>query len=167
MSAIPDPKPQDLRVLRAFLQSEIDASPDNALMGSDADTWGDPSLPNERGVDLLVLRPRPTEDMFTTFFADTCMRYLYQNIWCPFMLACFHKKCQGAIIRETILLRFTSLCTTAMASLLPVASIAVLYAVHAMTSRLFLVAGFTLLFSVAVSILTTATKSEVFAATAA
>ena len=167
MSAIPDPKPQDLRSLRAFLQSQIDHCPQEALVGSDADTWGDPSLPNQRGIDLLVLRPRPAEDMFTNFFADTCMRYIYQKIWCPFMLACFHKKCEVAIIRDTTLLRFTSLCTTAMASLLPVASIAVLYAVHAMTSRLFLVAGFTLLFSVAVSILTTATKSEVFAATAA
>ena len=136
-------------------------------MGCDAETWGDPSLLNERGVDLLTLRSRPQQDLFTNFFADTCMRYLYQKIWCPLMLACFHKRCDVAVIRETHLVHFTSMCTTAIASLLPVASIAVLYGVHTMTGRLFLIATFTLLFSVAVSILTTATKSEVFAATAA
>src|SRR5690242_5913223 len=113
MSAVPDPKPQDLRSLRAFLQSQIDTCPQEALMGGDADTWGDPSMPSQRGIDLLVLRPRPQEDMFTNFFADTCMRYLYQKVWCPIMLACFHKKCGVAIVQDTHLLRFTSMCTTA------------------------------------------------------
>jgi len=167
ISAVPDPKSQDLRYLRTFLQSQIDTCPQKALVGCDAETWGDPSLLNERGVDLLALRSRPHQDIFTSFFADTCMRYLYQKIWCPLMLACFHRKCDVAIIRETHLVHFTSICTTAVASILPIASIAILYCVHAMTKRIFLVAAFTLLFSVAVSILTTGTKSEVFAATAA
>jgi hypothetical protein len=61
----------------------------------------------------------------------------------------------------------TTILSTILASILPIASIAVLYMVDSMPKRLGIVAAFTVAFSLALALLTTATRSENFAATAA
>jgi hypothetical protein len=57
--------------------------------------------------------------------------------------------------------------STFLASLLPVLSIVILYLVESMPERLAIVAVFTSAFSVALALVTTATRVENFAATAA
>jgi len=54
-----------------------------------------------------------------------------------------------------------------IASLLPVAGIAVLYAIQTMPGRLGAIAGFTALFSFSLSIITSASVQHIFSATAA
>jgi hypothetical protein len=69
--------------------------------------------------------------------------------------------------RESALKTFTGIFATTLSSLLPVASIVVLYVVHSMPARLGIIAGFTTGFSLIVGMITSATRSENFAATAA
>lgn len=57
--------------------------------------------------------------------------------------------------------------STIVASLFPVASIAVLYAIHSMPGRLGAIAVFTALFSFALSVMTSASTKDIFSATAA
>lgn len=56
---------------------------------------------------------------------------------------------------------------TLLSSLLPVVSIVVLYLVHSMPARLGIIAAFTAGFSVVLSIITSASRIDNFAATAA
>jgi zinc transporter ZupT len=69
--------------------------------------------------------------------------------------------------RESALKAFTGIFATTLSSLLPIVSIVVLYVVHSMPARLGIIAGFTAGFSLIVSIIMSATRSENFAATAA
>jgi hypothetical protein len=69
--------------------------------------------------------------------------------------------------RESAMKTFTGIFATTLSSLLPVASIVVLWVVHSMPARLGIIAGFTTAFSLVVSMITSATRSENFAATAA
>lgn len=68
---------------------------------------------------------------------------------------------------EKLLETITSVLSTILSSLLPVVSIVVLYLVQSMPARLGIIATFTAGFSVVLSIITSATRSENFAATAA
>ncbi len=57
--------------------------------------------------------------------------------------------------------------STSVASLLPVAGIAILYAIQSMPARLGAIAGFTALFSFSLSFITSASSKDIFSATAA
>jgi len=57
--------------------------------------------------------------------------------------------------------------TATLACVLPVASIALLYAVESMSKRLGIIAALTALFSVCLALMTSAGMADIFAATAA
>lgn len=71
------------------------------------------------------------------------------------------------IVHGSTIYTFTSIVATMLSSLLPIVSIVVLYLVHSTPARLGIIAGFTALFSIAVSLVTSAARVENFAATAA
>jgi hypothetical protein len=71
------------------------------------------------------------------------------------------------VIHEKTVHSFTAMIATMLSSLLPIVSIVVLYFVHSSPSRLGIIAGFTAVFSLAISLVTNATRVENFAATAA
>lgn len=69
--------------------------------------------------------------------------------------------------RDEGVFRVLKILSTLVASLLPVAGIAVLYAIQNMPARLGTIAIFTALFSFSLSIITSASTKDIFSATAA
>jgi hypothetical protein len=130
-----------------------------ALEGLDRNVWKD-------GKDLLVVTP-------DTLVGDSFTRFLRK----PLTVLC-HKLWGGRrvptdvegnihVYEEKIVMRAADMVGTAIASLLPVLAVVVLYCVREMPTRLGMVALFTLLFSLALMATTKAKRIEIFAATAA
>lgn len=63
--------------------------------------------------------------------------------------------------------RITAVVSTVLASLLPIASIVVLYLISDMTTRLVVIGIFTAVFSLGLGLLTRGQMAEIFSATAA
>ena len=70
-------------------------------------------------------------------------------------------------VSDSKLLRTADLITTVISSVLPIASVIILYFVHSKLARLGVVAGFTALFSLTLGTMTASRRVEIFAATAA
>jgi len=68
---------------------------------------------------------------------------------------------------DSSLLQLTFLITSLLASLLPIASISILYCINSMSARLGTIAAFNIVLSLCLSAFTTANRSEAFAITAA
>jgi hypothetical protein len=68
---------------------------------------------------------------------------------------------------ESSLQTILSILATVMASLLPISSVVALYVVQSNNVRLGMIAGFSACFSLALAVMTSAKRIEVFAATAA
>jgi len=162
--ALPPPNACDLSYLRAWLQKSINDDPTTALNGWDSSSWD----ADGGGGDLLALHPRPDSDPFSTWVLERGVGCLYR-LWCRLPLPLRCRRCPGdkLALCDSSILRVTTLFATALASLLPVGSIAVLYAVTSMKARLGLVAVFTFLSAVALRACTTAGRGEVFGITAA
>lgn len=135
-----------------------------ALDGVDAEVWGTIKKPKGYESDIIALLPRPKEDMFSNLIMGKGMEK-----WFKWRLDRFRKPSVNGLIEyeESTLLRLTSLVSTALASLLPIASIVVLYSVHSMKARLGIIAAFNVLISLCLAIFTTAKRTDIFAVVAA
>jgi hypothetical protein len=164
IASLPNPNQCDLSYLRKWLQKCIDENPRQALDGLDCEAWDGSSPAQNSGIgDLFVVGARPKEDPFSTWIVEKVICGLYQAI----CRRCRHTNPDGLTINDAYILRSTSFLTTAVASLLPVGSIVVLYWVQPMKIRLVLVACFTFSFALALACFATVKRSEVFATTAA
>lgn len=151
--------------IRRYLASDEIGEP-YPLTGDDSDTWGTFPEPKTQADDLIALKPRRDEDGFSNWITN-------KGIVKFFALggARFGKpsaKHGGRVsFEDTALLRITYSITSVLASLLPIASIAVLYVVQSMKVRLVLIAVFNVVVTVCLTAFTTATRTEVFAVAAA
>ncbi|TVY41918.1 hypothetical protein LOCC1_G006053 [Lachnellula occidentalis] len=130
-----------------------------ALEGLDRNVWKD-------GKDLLVVPPDTlVGDSFTRILRKP-LTTLYHKVWGRRR---GRTDVEGGICvyREKIVIRSADMIGTAVASLLPVLAVVALYCVREMLTRLGMVALFTVLFSMALVVTTSAKRMEVFAATAA
>lgn len=120
-----------------------------ALVGEDATTWGSVGNPNGHSPDLVALRPRRSEDIFSRWAAK--------------------KAATAGVfgIMDSTVFRVTEWITSMLASLLLIASIVLLYVVQPMKARLGIIAGFSLLVPTCLITFARAKRSEVFAITAA
>ncbi|KAF2488939.1 hypothetical protein BU16DRAFT_531983 [Lophium mytilinum] len=161
--SMPEPSKWDLNDIQHYLATD-EMGPLN-LIGDDACTWGSIADRKSHSPDLVALRPRHKEDWFSNFLTKKVTMWLFR---CG--LARFKKPSRvlGVVgYKDSTVFRITYCIATLVASLLPVASIAVLYYVQAMKARLAIIAAFCLIISCSLSVFTTATRSEVFTATAA
>ncbi|KAF2641830.1 hypothetical protein P280DRAFT_468343 [Massarina eburnea CBS 473.64] len=161
--SLPEPDREDLHDLQKFLQMR-EMGP-LALNGDDASIWGSVTTPDTHRPDLVALRSRSSNDPFSGWITTKLVQYFAQ-CWC----ARFKKRSRlhGQIeFRDDLILRITMWITTLFASLLPVASIAVLYSVHSVSYRLWIIAAFNLLISICLGVLTSAKRAEIFAVSAA
>lgn len=166
IAALSDPKRIDLEYIQDRLWHSTRAGPAIALKGWDSKVWGDPEHPEADVGDLMVIRSRAEEDPFTTWVAETLLSWVYREVW----LRIVGRKVASEgmpLVDNAIILKATSIFTATVASLLPVASVVVLYCVQTMKIRLGLIATFTALFALSILLFTSAKKSDVFAATAA
>lgn len=158
-----EPNKSDRDYMQRFLMTKGMGS--LALVGDDAMTWGSMRDPKGYAVDLVALRPRRDEDPFTKWFAESTVNSLFR-------LGCDRFKRPSRVhgvvgLEDSTVFRVSSWITSIIASLIPIASIIVLYSVGSMKARLGIIAGFNLLISTCLSVFTSAKRSEVFAVTAA
>jgi hypothetical protein len=157
------PRRCDVSILAANLD---DPKLSDYLLGLDSSVYKNENLAN----DLRSATPIQDFDVLTKSLIKLFLR--------PYNNAIGHRKAARAnnsvnvdadlyhYDDEHLMLPVTAL-STVLASLLPVAVIAVLYVVHPMPARLGLIAAFTAIFSIGVAVLTEARRADVFAATAA
>jgi hypothetical protein len=138
-----------------------------ALQGRAGTIWG--SVDKRKGAqpDLVTSRPRPRKDK-VTIWATKQAAYLILRI--RYGISGALSRTHGAIGYdehfETVY-RIIYMFMVIIASLIPIASIAILYYVRSMEARLAIIAAFDVLVSVCLMSLAEARWVEVFAITAA
>jgi hypothetical protein len=152
----------DISDLQKYL--ETDEMGPFALVGKDCTTWGTTSEPNHRAADLISLMPHQKQDSFSKWFVEKAMRIFFA---CGGHLRRKPDKVSGIVsYKGTNLLRLTYYITSALASLLPVLSITILWLVKSMPARLGIIAAFNVLITMCLNSFTMASRAEVFAVTA-
>jgi hypothetical protein len=138
----------------------------HALLGDDSLVWGSVTDRKSYSPDLVSLRRRERSDPFSGWLGRTtlsamvrygCVRWKKPSR--THGIVCIHE--DGIIVRVTLWI------TTVFASLIPVASVVMLYIVHSVPARLGMIGIFNFIVSVALSIFTGAKRSEIFAVSAA
>ncbi|KAL9616217.1 MAG: hypothetical protein Q9160_008890 [Pyrenula sp. 1 TL-2023] len=161
LSSLKAPPEYDLEDIQSrFEKSRKDASNPLGLMGVDRSVWGS-KIQNEKAEpakDLVALNPRPESDPFSALVMEKCTPWLYPRL---------RKLNETVFVNDRKQLRYTAMVTTVVASLLPIASIAILYSNKSIKARLALIAIFTFLFASSLVCFSTAKRTEVFSATAA
>ncbi|KAB2573515.1 hypothetical protein DBV05_g7841 [Lasiodiplodia theobromae] len=159
------PGTYDMDYIRRYLASDEIGEP-YPLTGDDSDTWG--TFPNSKphADDLVALKPRRDEDGFSNWITNKGITKFFELGGARFGKP--SAKHGGRVsFQDKALLRITYSITSILASLLPIASIAVLYVVHSMTIRLVLIAVFNVLVTLCLTAFTTAKRPEIFAVAAA
>ena len=137
----------------------------NELAGADATIWGTVFDRKCQKPDLVALCPRAKKDAFSAWAADSAILNLSRCGCARFMKP---SQVHGVVgYQDSTIYRVTYWITSIVASLIPIASILVLYCVQSMSARLGIIASFNVLVSVCLMALTNAKRAEVFAITAA
>ena len=157
------PSKNDLLYIQNFMASK-EMGP-FALAGEDSEIWGSVHNRNTHEADIITLLPRKKEDMFTKLLIEkgtaTFFKYGLDRFLKP-------SPVHGLVgYEESTLSRLTYLIMTALASLVPVASIVILTFVSSLKLRLGVIAIFTVLLSFCLGFFTSAKRAEIFALTAA
>ncbi|KAL9111906.1 MAG: hypothetical protein Q9227_003756 [Pyrenula ochraceoflavens] len=159
LNALQAPTKYDLNdIQNRFVESSKDASNPIGLKGDDRLVWGSKHLKKGQAKDLAALSPRPESDPFSAMIMEKCTPWLYRHL---------RDLNETVYVSDRTPLRITAMITTVVASLLPIASIAILYNNKSMKARLALIAIFTFLFASALACFSTAKRTEIFSATAA
>jgi len=138
---------------------------DLALNGPDAEIWGSACNHKSYKPDLVTLCPRAKKDAFSAWAAESTITNLFR---CGCARHMKPSRVHGVVgYEDSTIYRITYWITSILASLIPIASIAVLYRVQSMTARLGIIAGFNVLVSICLMGLANAKRAEMFAITAA
>lgn len=163
LSELAEPNEYNLKTFRYWMAAEDE---DDQLGGDDSESWGvDAPKEEERNFrkDLAVLKPKVEDsDFFTKFLVSTIIPAYQRVIGGGFMSGKSLKEYSDASI-----IKFVNNFATLFACVLPTVAIVVLYNIHGMRTRLGVIAALTAGFSIALMIVTQATRVEIFTATAA
>jgi hypothetical protein len=158
-----EPTSWDIQHLQDYLGSKDMG--ERAMVGADSLIWGLKSQNIPHKPDLIALRPRAKKDAFSKWAAESTIFNIFKCGCHRFMKP---SQVHGAIgYEDTTIYRITYWFTSILASLIPIASIIVLYRVQSMPARLGIIAAFNVLLSVCLMGFASAKRSEVFAITAA
>lgn len=152
----------DLNDVQFFLSSD-DMGP-NEMKGEDATSWGDCDTPNDHPPDLIAVHPRRKEDLFSRIVAEKGVHLFKCGLG---RITKGNKHLGPRIYYDSTVLKMTFLLTSAMAALIPIASILVLVRVKTLNTQLWIIAGFNILISVCLTFFTEAKRTDVFAVNAA
>jgi hypothetical protein len=163
LQTLSGPSKWDLHDIQDLLVSKDMGS--LGLKNHDALVWGSICDRKSHAPDLVATRPRHKEDRFSKWATERLTKWLFR-------CGCARFKKPSRIhgvagYKDSTILQITFWVATLVASLIPVTSITILYYVHSMNKRLAVIAAFCVIISMSLSIFTTATRSEVFTATAA
>lgn len=153
------PRPQAIDVLSRCLQ---DLQSKDYLLGIDRTIWDDPATRS----DLITTEDSPDRDHLTQYFMAKMLGGYHS------LIGRHYKEPKGGAgdvfkYHDSHIEVIMNILSTVLSSLLPVVAIVVLYLVQSTARRLAIIAGFTAAFSFLLTIITTAKRSENFAATAA
>ena len=163
IASLPAPGSFDLEEIHNFLGSRHMGP--LVLIGEDSEVWGKPLAPRDHSPDLVALLGRHKEDIFSKWFTEKATIQFFK---CGLHRIGKPKAIHGLpSLRDSTLLGITYLITTLVASLLPIASICVLYFVQSMQARLAIIAAFNVVVALSLTALTTAKRADVFAVVAA
>ena len=157
MASTQSPAPTDLDFLKKWLQRGNQGN--CALTGLDSDVW-DISASSE----LTALERRKSDDQVSSWVLN---RFI---VWWHRHFSRFHKSDPENLYveyKDHKLLEMAMVLGTAVATLLPLTSIVVLYLVTNLGLRLGLVACFTFIFALLLVTMTRARMIEIFSATSA
>ncbi|KAF3770485.1 hypothetical protein M406DRAFT_325929 [Cryphonectria parasitica EP155] len=133
------------------------------LRGLDGDAWK-----NSPSWDLVAVNPQKPGDTISRWVKDSLFPLFHRYIGEKYKTPEAPEFGKGFYYyEESCIFRATNILTTVMASLLPLVSITVLFAIESNTVKLGVVMLFSACFSLALALMTTARRIEVFAATAA
>lgn len=136
-----------------------------ALRGLDATIWGSKHDRKSHKPDLIALKPRAKQDAFSVWAAEST---IFNLIRCGCVRFMKRSRIHGSVgYEDSTVYRITYWFTGIMASLIPIASIVILYQIQSMSARLGIIAAFNALLSVCLMGLANAKRSEVFAISAA
>jgi hypothetical protein len=153
-----EPSPADLKDLQRYLEAR-EMGP-LGLIGSDSETWGSEDTPHQRAPDLITLISHKKQDSFSKWFIEEAMRLFFA---CGGHRTRAPDKVTGLVwYKEAKVLRFTRYFTSALASIIPIVAITVLWFVQSTPARLAIIAGFNVLLTVCLMAFTTANRTEVF-----
>lgn len=152
----------DLHDFQTFLQTEDMGPP--FLKGGDRKTWGTPDDPDNHPPDLLCVHPRIKEDTFSRVVAERAIHLFKCGLG---RLMKGNRHLRRRVYYDTTVLKVTFCMTSAMAALIPIASIIVLIHLESMKAKLWTVAAFNVLISVCLTFFTDAKRTDVFAVNAA
>ncbi|OCK77779.1 hypothetical protein K432DRAFT_407030 [Lepidopterella palustris CBS 459.81] len=162
----PEPKNFDLNVIQHHLD-QIHEGGGLTLLGLDSQIWGSTNGMVVPALDLMVLRRRDnlSGDSFTSWFTgillpffDKIYGYRFNKIDPRYGLPGYMA---GPLLETTF-----KICTV-IASLLPIASITVLFCVNSMAWRLVTMAILSIVFASCLSVFANPRRSELFTATSA
>jgi hypothetical protein len=163
LTTMEEPSKRHISDLQSFLESEHMGP--SKLNGRDSSTWGFVDAPHNRAEDLVCIVKPEKQDAFSRWCLDKVMDAFF---------ACgghrFRKrdKVSGDVFynRDKIL-RITYYITTALAPLLLVLSVTILWLMNSMAARLSIMAAFLVTASICLAFFTAASRSQVFGITAA
>ncbi|KAH7085024.1 hypothetical protein BKA63DRAFT_574049 [Paraphoma chrysanthemicola] len=136
-----------------------------ALTGDDAEVWGSMEYRKSYKPDLVALCPRAKKDPFSRWAAENTIINLFRCGCARFMKP---SRVHGVVgYEDSTIYRITYWITSILASLIPIASIVLLYYVQSMPARFGIIAAFNVLVSICLMGLANAKRAEVFAVTAA
>jgi Zn-dependent protease len=153
------PEKYNLETLRSCLS---DSRLPDYLLGGDNDIWEDPLLHH----DLIAVDLSKDEDSMTVWIAANLVAPFHQLVGRHFIRPLDDSAGLYDYSDRTIT-KLSSLVATVLSSVLPIGGVIVLYFVENTLARIGIIAGMTGLFSLCLALLTSARKSEIFAATAA
>jgi tetrahydromethanopterin S-methyltransferase subunit E len=160
---LPEPEKWDLHYMQDYLQTTEMGS--LVLLGRDATVWGSTKDRDSYKPDLVALNQRTERDAFSLWAAKKAVGRLFTHFFARFVKP---SPVHGLLgIEATIVYRATYGITSMLASMIPIASIVVLYYVDSMPARLATIAAFNILISLCLMVLAGAKRAEIFAVTAA
>ncbi|KAK8225373.1 hypothetical protein HDK77DRAFT_487474 [Phyllosticta capitalensis] len=157
------PDKMDIDDIRDFICSTEEMGHCNPFTGADALIWGMDEITRIRppAPDIVTPYPNDRKDMFTNILNKRFFDLRLDKV-------CHHLEANGLKFwEEETLTRISFIFSTAIASILPIVSIIILYYVKPMGARFGLMIFFNILISTCLSFLTHAKRSEIFAVTAA
>jgi hypothetical protein len=131
------------------------------LRGPDQNAWAP-----ENNYDLLAIQRRSSRDPFSHWISTAFIPYLHRKFLNRFKKPlpedpeseiCLYEDGKVAMVMNIL--------STVVASMLPIASIVILYFVHNTLDRLVIAVAFTGLFALCLALTTRARRVEIFAAT--
>jgi hypothetical protein len=162
ITKLADPGDRDLEHIQNFTS---DLGYMSALTGPDGDIWGTARSREHRSPDLVAVRARHDEDIFSKWFTGSFMAFFFKHNGDRYVSA---SSLFGEVaFSESRLLRGAFIVVSIVTSQLPIISIVVLYFVESPIIRLGIISAFAFLVALCLILFTKARAVDVFLVAAA